>query len=140
MLISAQCEISKDTLVHNFLHHGKSLDDIDEEVKNIRFLNCLSNIFLLKGSSLVQLRIVPTAYTQIQNKKLARLGKENWSLGRDHADIFVRLHNTLDTSKWQIIVSFKVLFCLILIFLNNLDLLFPEVVETTVELCQKLWA
>jgi len=117
---------------------GHKLDDVHQKVENVRLLNGLSNVFLLEGSSLVELRVVPAPNAQVQDKEFAGLGKEDGSLRGDHSHVLVGLHDALDACQWQVVVRLEILFGLSLEFLYRGELLLPELVEASVELCKEL--
>lgn len=51
----------------------------------------------------------PVPEGELQDEHLACLGKEYRSLRRNHAHVFVRLHDALDAGEGQVVVVLEVL-------------------------------
>mmetsp|Transcript_8332 Transcript_8332/g.23988 ORF Transcript_8332/g.23988 Transcript_8332/m.23988 type:complete len:234 (+) Transcript_8332:71-772(+) len=113
-------------------------NDIHQKVKDVCLFNRFSDVFLLQRPTLVQLRVVPGTNRQIKDEQFARFGKEHGCLCRDHADVFVRFHDPLDSCKWQVVVRFEVLFGLVRVRLHHMQLFLPKRLQRTVQLSQKL--
>ena len=62
----------------------------------------------------------PRPHGQLCNKDIAALGEEDWCLGRDHFDFWIRLHDLLNASQGQL-VDFE----LVSIILEMCDSLLP---------------
>lgn len=118
----------------------KFLNDVYQKIKDIRLLDRLSYIFFLERTAFVQLAVVPTSYAEIEDEEFAGFGKQDGSLRRNHADVFVGLHDSFDTSEGQIVVGLEILFRLFCVVLDDLQLILPELAQTSVELGQELRA
>ena len=46
---------------------------------------------------------------ELEDEHLARLGEEHRSLGRDHTNVLVALHDALDASQRKVVVVLEVL-------------------------------
>lgn len=97
---------------------------INQKIEIFRVVDRRRNILLLKRLPFRLFRITPRAKRQLQNEQFTGFGEENWRLGlasafsgksflfaedthRNHTNIFIRLHNTLDSRKWKVVVRFE---------------------------------
>ena len=115
------------------------LNDIHQKIENIRPLDCFLNILLLQRPALMMLRKGPASQCQFQNEQFARLGKQYWRFGRNHAHVLVGFHNALDASERQIVVGLEILFrARGRELLDQMELFGPELGQRGVEFCEEL--
>lgn len=114
------------------------MNHIDQKVEDVSLLDGFPHVLFLQGTPLVQLRIIPGADAQVQDEQFASLGKEHWSFGRNHADVFVRLHDALDAGQWQVVVVLEIVFRLVLERLDFRVGRLPELIQGRVHLSQEL--
>lgn len=84
------------TKASNLLLDLVSGDNVDKKIKNVGAGDGGGDIVLLEGAALVLLGVEPGPDGELEDEELARFGEEYGSLGGDHADVLVGLHDLLD--------------------------------------------
>lgn len=79
-----------------------SRNNIDQEIKHVTLCKGSGDITSLQSPSLIVLCVDPCTHGQLCDEDIASFGEENRSLGGDHFDFGVGLHNLLDAGKRQL--------------------------------------
>lgn len=89
-------------------------NNVDEEIEHVALRQCCRNVATLKCPSLVVFRMDPSTHCQFRNEDVASLCEENWRLGGDHLDFWIRFHDFFDPCERKLVylevmcVGFKV--------------------------------
>lgn len=77
--------------------------NVNQEVEHVGLGQCICDVGALQRAPLVFLGVYPGAHRQLRDEHVASLCEEDGSLGRNHFDFRVRLHNLLYPRQRQLV-------------------------------------
>lgn len=95
-----------------------------EEVEHVTLGQRASDVTPLQRPSLVLLSVNPGTHRELSDEHVTSLGKEDWSLSRDHFDLGICLHDLLDASERELVQL-----VVVVVRLQVCDLVLPVRVE-----------